>query len=230
MDIFVIWRRKLDTIVVALPLDHIHDQFIYDVDRLYSLGVTRPRTKPIRHDMAAILRKLVLDRRLAENVAKNFTTPLLVIVPEPISGNPRKEATESIPENVMRYAPEISDRTHPGGLEGYFHCPYPLREFLERPQVVLPLPNELKGRPITSRELISLMSDKLGGVHLEPEIKDSSGKKAIASETLYLINKSVSIFGEEALYQTFDVVAEMLWRSLAPLKDEVWAARKESGA
>jgi hypothetical protein len=124
----------------------------------------------------------------------------------------------------MAYAPEISERTHPGGLEGYFYSVYGLEEFLDRTQVVLPYPDRLEGRPINARELIKLMAEHLGGVHLEPELRDQHGKKGIAADTLYRINSKVSLFGQEALYHQFDAVAVRIWRSLAPLRDEVHEA------
>ena len=208
--------------MVKLPESHIDQEFVYSVDRLQSLGMTSPRTNPIHHDMAAILRKLVEDRRLAHRIADRYTTPLLVLVPEPISGNPRYEKnTRAIPENVMQYATEISDRTHPGGSEGYFHCTYEIDAYLDRTHMVLPLPNELKGRPINPREMILFFANKLGGVHVEPDLRDLPGKKQPDAETLYLINESVSIYGEQALYQQFDSIASTLWRALAPLRDEV---------
>lgn len=210
--------------MVALPQRHLDEEFVYNVDRLRELGLVQQRAKPLSHDMAGILRKLVLDRRLAQRVAKNYTTPLLVLVPEPISGNPRYGRGPTLPERVLAYAPEINEQTHPSGLRGYFHCVYELDEFLDRTQVVLPYPDRPKGRPIAARELIRLLAEHLGGVHVGPELKDQAGRKGIAAETLYNINLRVSIYGQEALYHQFDVVASRIWRCLAPLRDEVQEA------
>jgi hypothetical protein len=206
--------------MTILPQRHLDEDFVYSVDRLEGLGRTQPHTKPLLHDMGGILRKLVLDRRLARRVAENYTTPLLVLVPEPIGRNPRYGQSIAIPDRVMTYAPEISERTHPRGLRGYFHCVYPLDDFLNRTQVVLPHPDRLEGRPINPCELIMLMADHLGGVHLGPEVRDQTGKRGIAADTLYRINSNVSVFGQEALYHQFEVTASSIWRCLAPLRDE----------
>lgn len=210
--------------MITLPQRHLNEEFVYNVDRLRELGFTRQRAKPLSHDMAGILRKLVLDRKLAQTVAANYTTPLLVLVPEPISGNARHGRCPAIPECVMAYAPAINEQTHPSGLRGYFHCAYELDEFLDRTQVVLPYPDRLEGRPITAHELIKLLADHLGGVHIHPKVKDQGKKKGIAAETLYNINLRVSIYGQEALYHEFDTVAARIWRCLAPLRDEVTEA------
>jgi hypothetical protein len=213
--------RRGQILMTTLPQRHLDEEFVYSVDRLKALGLTKPRTKPLFHDMGGILRKLVLDRRLAQQVATNYTTPLIVLVPEPISGNPRYGRCAAIPERVMSYAPEINERTHPGGLKGYFHSSYTLDEFLNRTQVVLPHPDYLKGRPINACELIRLMAEHLGGVHLGPEVRDQTGKRGIEADTLYRINSKVSLFGQEALYHQVDAVASSIWRCLAPLRDEV---------
>jgi hypothetical protein len=65
-----------------------------------------------------------------------------------------------------------------------------------------------------------LMADHLGGVHLGPEVRDQTGKRGIAADTLYRINSNVSVFGQEALYHQFEVTASSIWRCLAPLRDE----------
>ena len=213
--------RRIRILMTTLPQRHLDEEFVYSVDRLEALGITQPRAKPLFHDMGAILRKLVLDRRLAHQVAANYSTPLIVLVPEPVAGNPRYGQYVAIPERVRTYAPEISERTHPRGRRGYFHCVYELDEFLNRTQAVLPHPDRLEGRSIKARELIALMANHLGGVHLASEVRDQTGKRGIGADTLYRINSKVSIFGQEALYHQFDVVACSIWRCLAPLRDEV---------
>jgi hypothetical protein len=124
----------------------------------------------------------------------------------------------------MHYAPQISDRTHPLGVNGYFHCPYKMDEYLRLPHMVLPNPKSSSstGRAITPREMILFFANKLGGVHADKNLVDvSQGGRSVDAETLHLINKSVSIFGEEALFREFGVITERVWRACAPLRDEL---------
>lgn len=129
----------------------------------------------------------------------------------------------------MHYAPEISNRTHPFGLEGYFHSPYKMDEYLARPHMVLPnaKSGSLTGRTITPREMIQFLANKLGGVHVDKNLVDiADGGRSVDAETLHMINKKVSIFGEEALFHEFGVIAERIWRACAPLRDELLAKAK----
>lgn len=200
--------------MVALPPEHLDEIFVYKVDRLCELGTKKPRTNPIRIDMAGCLRSLVHDN-LAEKVACRYKTPLLVLRPEAKSGHPRSGHNIEIPSNVMRYARPITDKTHP---PGFFHCPYTLEEFLDVPLGVL------ARKPITARECIRLLSDKLGAIHMASELVDGTGKKAIQAETLYRINEGVIIFGTPGIFSLFDQGAGLIWRCLAPLREEVASA------
>ena len=127
---------------------------------------------------------------------------IVILVPEPISGNPRHNGSRMFPPPVMYYAPEISNRTHPFGLEGYFHCPYTMDEYLVRPHMVLPdaKSGSLTGRAITPREMIQFFANKLGGVHADKNLVDiANGGRSVDAETLQMINKKVSIFGGSAI-------------------------------
>ncbi len=203
--------------MVTLPPEHLDEIFIYKVDRLRELGTKEPRTNPIRVDMAGCLRPLVHDN-LAERVAQRYTTPLLVLRPEPESGNPKSGHGIDIPENVMRYAQPITKETHP---PGFFHCPYTLDEFLDVPLGVL------ASQPITARECIRLLSDKLGAIHMATELVDGTGRKPIRAKTLYQINEGFIIFGTPGVFKLFDGAAAMIWRCLAPLRDEIASAYQQ---
>lgn len=199
--------------MVTVPSEHLDEIFVYKVDRLRELASKDPRTNPIRVDMAGYLRSLVHDN-LAERVAERYTTPLLVLRPEPESGNPKSGHRIDIPQNVMRYAQPITKETHP---PGFFHRPYTLDEFLTVSLGVLAY------QPITARECILLLSNKLGAMHMATELVDGTGKKAIPAESLYRINEGFIIFGTPGVFKLFDGAAEMIWRCLAPLRDEIEA-------
>jgi len=78
------------------------------------------------------------------------------------------------------------------------------------------------GRPIHAREVIKFLANKLGGSHADDELVDHQHN--VDAETLYFLNQRVSVFGEGAIFHLFDSCAPMIWRSLAPLRDEVSAA------
>jgi hypothetical protein len=204
--------------------------FVQDVTELERLGNLKPRTDYTLLQMSGILRRLVADEQpLVHHARSRCITPLVVLVPEPISGNPRHGPLRAFPPAVMHYAPEISNYTHPSGLEGYFHCPYSVDEYLGRPHMVLPnaKSGSLTGRAITPREMIQFFANKLGGVHADKNLVDiADGGRSVDAETLYLINKKVSIFGEAALFHQFGVIAECVWRACAPLRDELFSKTK----
>jgi len=208
----------------------LDDVFVQDVTELERLGHLFPRTHYVLLQMSGILRRLIVDEQpLAIHARSRCSTPLVILVPEPISGNPRYDAARSFLPTVMHYAPKISDRTHPFGLEGYFHCPYTMEEYLRRPHIVLPnaKSESLTGRSITPRELIQFFSNKLGGVHADRNLVDiADGGRSVDAETLHMINEKVSIFGEKALFHQFGVIAERFWRACAPLRDELLAKAK----
>lgn len=197
--------------MITLPPEHLDDVFVYKVDRLHELGEKSPRTNLIRIDMAGYLRPLVLDS-LAERVASRFKVPLLVLRPRPKSANPRADHSIDIPDSVARYAVQITKETHP---PGYFHAPYGLAEFLDTPLGVL------DRQPITARDCISLLSNKLGAIHMATTLEDGTGKKAIKAATLYTINEGFIIFGTQGIFSLFDEAANLIWRALAPLRDEI---------
>ena len=208
----------------------LDEVFAHDVTELERLGNLTPRTHYTLLQMSGILRRLVVDEQpLAIHAQSRCKTPLVVLVPEPISSNPRHDTSRTFPSTVMHYAPVISDRTHPFGLEGYFHCPYTMDEYLSRPHMVLPnaKSGSLTGRAITPREMIQFFANKLGGVHADKNLVDiMDGGRSVDAETLHMINKSVSILGEEALFHQFGVIAERVWRACAPLRDELLANAK----
>jgi hypothetical protein len=204
--------------------------FVQDVSELERLGNLNPRSDYALLQMSGILRRLVADEQpLAHHARSRCSTPLVVLAPEPISGNPRYDPSRVLPPTVMHYAPEISNRTHPFGLEGYFHCPYTMDEYLGRPHMVLPnvKSDSMTGRAITPREMIQFFANKLGGVHADKNLVDiADGGRSVDAETLHLINKKVSIFGEEALFHQFGVIGERIWRACAPLRDELLGRAK----
>jgi hypothetical protein len=102
-------------------------------------------------------------------------------------------------------------------------------EYLSHPHMVLPnaKSGSLTGRAITPREMIQFFANKLGGVHADKNLVDiADGGRSVDAETLHLINKKVSIFGEEALFHQFGVIAERVWRACAPLRDELLSRSK----
>jgi hypothetical protein len=206
--------------------------FVQDVSELERLGNLNPRSDYALLQMSGILRRLVVDEQpLAHHARSRCSTPLVVLVPEPISGNPRYDPSRVLPPTVMHYALEISNRTHPFGLEGYFHCPYTMDEYLGRPHMVLPnvKSDSMTGRAITPREMIQFFANKLGGVHADKNLVDiADGGRSVDAETLHLINKKVSIFGEEALFHQFGVIGERVWRACAPLRDELLGKAKKT--
>jgi hypothetical protein len=146
--------------------------------------------------------------------SKRLRMPLIFLVPEPISGNPAYDPTRTFHLLVLKYAPEISERTHPFGRKGYFYVPYDMIEYLKRPHIALP--HNGRGRAIRPRELIKFFADKIGDVHADKNFVDDS---KLAAEKLHAINESVSIFGQPALFQQFGDIADAAWRCAAPLRD-----------
>ena len=198
--------------------DHLHKLFINDVDELARLGNTDPRTNHVRLQMSGILRRLVADQHsLATIAAADCRSPLVFLVPEPISGNRRYKTQEETEPAVLRYWPEITEQSHPGGKRGWFYCRCDLSEFLDRPNMVL------MHRSITPKEMIKFLANKMGGVHADPTLEDrDEGGRSVDAHTLWELNERVSILGERALYQRFDGLAETIWRSCMPLRDELY--------
>jgi len=194
-------------------LDHL---FVDVVNDLETKGGTMPCTDYIRLKMSALVRQLVLDKQsLLRHAAARCTTPAIVLVPEPLSGNPRYDPNYVLHPAVIPYAPEINDNTFPGGVRGYFNSPYTMEEYLKCTHMVI-------GRPITPREIIRFLANKMGGVHAEAALKDlNQGGQSVDGERLFRINKHVSIYGEESIFRAFHKIAGRVWACCAPLRDEL---------
>lgn len=211
--------------MVLVGDDYLDKLFVLHVDDLRSVGQADPRTPFLRLRMAHTLRLLVTGGRgnkLAARVQQRYSTPLWVLVPEPIAGNTPREELPIVPQNVINYATPITNEQYPFGTEGYYHKPYALEDYMTRPLGVL------MRRPIHARELIKFLANKLGGSHADTELVDDQNN--VDAETLFFLNQKISVFGEGAIFHLIDVCAPMLWRSLAPLRDEVAATHKGDGA
>lgn len=156
-----------ELIITELSYEHLAEVFICKVNRLAQLRDIRPRTTPIRIDMANYLRSLVRDS-LAKRVVERNASPLIVLVVEPGSGSPRRERSMDIPSNLSSYAIPITEQFHP---PGNFHCPYTLDEYLDQPIGVL------MSAAVTLCECIRMLSDKLGGIHMAGELVDGTRPK-----------------------------------------------------
>lgn len=203
-------------------LEWLDELFASDIGELERLGLSQPRTNYAVLQMSVILRKLLADEQpLIQHAAARCETPVIFLLPEPISGHPRYNPEKSFPVSILKYAPEISERTHPGGTKGYFYCPYLLDEYLTSPHVVL------DGRAVAPREMILFFANKMGGIHADKNLIDiSDGGRSVDAETLYKINERFSIYGEKALFNQFGIIAERVWRALAPLRDELVTRKK----
>ncbi len=180
--------------------DYIERLFVHDVDRIPSL--CQAQYQYDRLLLSAILRRLVIDGSgIAHLANRPYKMPLIVLMPEPSTGNIPLEDLLDVPPEIRRYAPDLN--SHP---PGFYHRPYYLNDFLKLPMAVL------FGRTISARDAIDLVVNKLGGVHLEIKF---------TSLELYEINKHLSFAGKGGVYHIFDAVAEYIWRSLAPLKDKI---------
>jgi hypothetical protein len=204
--------------MVLIGNEYLDQLFVWHVDYLRESGNKEPMHTFTRLNMAHTLRILVTEGRgneLAFRVQKRYSCPLWVLDPEPISGNTPADQLPTIPTNVTAYATPITVETHPFGMEGYYHKPYPLRKYLGRPLGIL------MGRAVNSREVIKFLANKLGGSHADDELVGDA-------ETLHFLNEGVLIFGEKAIFSFFDDCAEMIWRALAPLRDEVVTSLRAS--
>jgi hypothetical protein len=207
--------------MVLVGDDYLDRLFVAHVDDLLQRGQTNPTTDFMLLQMAHTLRLLVIEgpgNRLAFRVQPRYKTPLWVLVPEPISGNTPRDELPKIPANVIAYATPITDKTHPFGTDGYYHKPYKLEDYLGHSLGIL------MSRSINARELIKFLANKLGGSHADDELVDHP--KNIEAETLFFLNKNITIFGEGAIFTLFKNCAAMIWRSLAPLRDEIAAAHQ----
>jgi hypothetical protein len=204
--------------MVLIGNEYLDKLFVQHVDDLQGCG-SKPRTTFLRLRMAHTLRLLVTSGRgndLAVRVQQRYACPLWVLVPEPIAGNTPADQLPRVPDAVIAYATPITNRTHPRGTEGYYHKPYSLSDYLAKPVGVL------TRRPIIAGELIRFLANKLGGSHADEELLDHPNN--VDAETLWFLNHHISIFGTGSVYALFDGVAPTVWRSLAPLRDEVASA------
>src|SRR6185503_2414651 len=92
-------------------LDNI---FVRDVGELERLAAINPRDEYVVLQMSAVIRRLFCDEQpLGQHAAKRLGMPLIFLIPEPISGNPRYDPSKVHDPRVLKYAPEISERSHP---------------------------------------------------------------------------------------------------------------------
>lgn len=212
--------------MVLVGNDYIDQLFVWHVDDLYACGITEPKTTFLRLRMAHTLRILLDDRNdnyLAYRVQRRYTSPLWVLVPEPISGNTPRCDLPQIPENVLKYATPVTDEHYPFGTDGYYHKPYRLSEYLEHELGIL------ASRSIRTKEVILFLANKLGGSHARENLRDERGKHALDAETLYLLNKNFRFYGTGAVFSMFDSCSHLLWRALAPLREEVARSLSQRG-
>jgi hypothetical protein len=212
------------------PDKELDELFVHDVDELERLGRISPRSDYQHLQMSGILRRLACDEQpLIPHASKRSTIPAIVLVPEPRSGNPKFDPTYQIPPALRKYAPQLTEDQYPGGANGYFLCPYSVQDYLARPHMVLPAKHkdgQLKGRPISPREMILFLANKLGGVHADRNLKDlGDGGRSVDAETLYQINQHVSIYGQSSIFQQFGIVAERIWRCCGPMRDALAGRR-----
>ena len=202
---------------MVLVGDEYHSKlFVRHVDDLEQCGQIEPRGVFERLKMAHTLRLLVTEGKgneLAFRVQKRHSSPLWVLVPEPISGNTPIDQLPDVPDEFYEHATPITEESFPFGTDGYYHKPYALEDYLQRPLGVL------MRRSIVPREIIKFLANKMGGSHADDELVDSP--KNVDAETLYFLNRNISIFGEGAIYKFFDDAAPLIWRSLIPLRNEV---------
>jgi hypothetical protein len=205
--------------MVLVGDEYLDKLFVQHVNDLQTCGLTEPRTNFLRLRMAHTLRLLVTEGRgndLAARVQRRYSTHLWVLVPEPTSGNTPRAQLPDIPPQITAYATPITNDTHPFGMDGYYHKPYRLQDYLARPIGILMY------REVLPREVIKFLSNKMGGSHADDELVDHP--QNVDAETLFFLNKNISIFGEGAVFRLFDQAAPMIWRALAPLRDEVVGA------
>jgi hypothetical protein len=104
--------------------EYLDKLFVRDVAELERLGRKAARDDYTVLQMSAVIRRLFCDGQcLAQHASKRLEMPLIFLVPEPIAGNPAYDPKRTFHPLVLKYAPEISERTHPFGREGFFHAP-----------------------------------------------------------------------------------------------------------
>jgi len=119
--------------MVLVGDDYLDELFVWHVDDLRCAGQKRPRTPFLRLRMAHTLRLLVTGgpgNQLAQRVQQRYTTPLWVLVPEPISGNTPREQLPIIPQNILNYATPITNEKYPLGTDAYYYKPYTIKEYM----------------------------------------------------------------------------------------------------
>jgi hypothetical protein len=187
--------------------DYLDQLFIWHVDDLLNCCDQQPLHPFTRLRMAHSLRILTLDgsgNRLAFHVQKRRRSRIVVLVAD---AGVREEEAQSIPPDVIRFFPPITEQSHPPGMA---YRPYKLQEYLDHEGLMI-----LAQRPIKPRAVITFLANKMGGSHLDADR---------SSEIEYLLNKWVTIDGEGAIYHFFEGCAYDICRSLMPLRNEVAVA------
>jgi hypothetical protein len=158
--------------------------------------------------MAHCLRILTLDgpgNRLAFHVQKRRHSDLIVLQAD---AGVTEEEVQSIPSEIMRFFPTITEQSHPPGMA---YRPQKLSRYLDDKGLLI-----IAERPITPpRAVITFLANKMGGTHVDADR---------SSEIEYLMNNWVTIDGEGATYYFFESCAYVICRSLMPLRNEVAAA------
>jgi hypothetical protein len=184
--------------------DYLDQLFVWHVDDLLTCCDKQPLHPFTRLRMAHSLRILTLDgtgNRLAFHVQKRRRSRVVVLVAE--AGVCDEEA-QSIPPDVVRFFPPITEQSHPPGMA---YRPYKLQEYLDHDGLMI-----LAQISIRPRAVITFLANKMGGSHLDENR---------SSRVEYSLNKWVTINGEGAIYNFFDGCAYDICRSLIPLRNEV---------
>lgn len=200
--------------------------FVQDVTELQRLGQEESREEYKALQMSAILRRLVLDGQpTAYSVAKRCVTPLRVLKVEGRENNERYVSIDDLHKHEHLYAPPLVEKDYPPMSGGLCHAEYKMDEYINGMQVILPggkTGEQVAGTKITRREIILFLANKLGGVHADRQLKDrDEGGKSVDAETLYNINKNVTLFGQQSIFHQFWSISARIWRACAPLRDEI---------
>src|SRR5258706_16290223 len=152
--------------------DYLDQLFVWHVDDLLNCCYQNPLHPFTRLRMAHSLRILTLDgsgNRLAFHVQKRRRSRIVVLVAD---AGVHEEEAQSIPPDVIRFFPPITEQSHPPGMA---YRPYKLQEYLNHDGLMI-----LAQRPIKPRAVITFLANKMGGSHLDADR---------SSEIEYLLNK-----------------------------------------
>jgi hypothetical protein len=188
--------------------DYLDQLFVWHVDDLLNCCCSQDPLHPFtRLRMAHALRILTLDgpgNRLAFHVQKRRHSDLIVLLAD---ADVTEEEVQSIPSDIMRFFPPITEQSHPPGMA---YRPYKLSRYLDHKELMI-----VAERSVTPRAVITFLANKMGGTHVDTD-------RSFKIE--YLLNKWVTIDGEGAIYYFFESCAFLICRSLLPLRNEVAAA------